>query len=479
MDPIEKRNKREERKELKQRRKEYAREEKESVKRQKRALKEKRKAFRNEKRENQKLFNPIQFLTSLLKPVDKDKDREGVTTKHRQKEFIKNETKSLAREKREMKIKMRPMRRKIRQARWGNFKRQTILFFNQPFKRKEKSEAEVILREQVRYEIKKMTLRKIYRSPFEAVNSIGRFWNNRRLRIKSALENVENFIYQLRYIFKVKEIRGALLKTLVNSTIMFVLSFLVIYFLGQFITVFIASVFDIPSVVFANRIYWPLYTYSSLYSRMALVAIFGSGPFFSLLLGAGLFRLFFIAVRKTVHMKTFLLWAALHSFNLFFGAYIVGVITRTGFIYSSEWLFLSDVLDVEEIVFLIVSMVVLVIAGYFSTKYFLQSANSSIIIEKKIRKIYVSMKVGLPWIFGSLILFGINAGKAPTELLILYVTPILIIIPVFANFNSMQNQFVKAIRPFPKFGIAWGYLIALVLFVSGIILLLKDGISFS
>jgi len=196
-------------------------------------------------------------------------------------------------------------------------------------------------------------------------------------------------------------------------------------------------------------------------------------------LGAGMFRLFFMAVKKTVHMKTFLLWAAIHSFNLFFGAYIVGVTTRTGFIYSSEWLFLSDVLDVEEIIFLIVSMVVLVITGYFSTKYFIQSANHSIIVEKKIRRVYMFMKVGLPWIIGSAILFGINAGKAPTELLILYLTPILIIIPVFTNFNSLQNQFIKAIRPVPKFGIAWGYILALVILVSGIVVLLKDGISFS
>jgi hypothetical protein len=199
---------------------------------------------------------------------------------------------------------------------------------------------------------------------------------------------------------------------------------------------------------------------------------------FSLILGVGLIRLFFLMVKRTVYLKTFLLWAALHAFNNFFGAYIVGVVTRTGFVYSSEWLFLSDVLDVEEIVFLIVSLVVLIIMGYFSTKYFLQTANNSIIIEKKLRKFFLLVKVAFPWIIGSGILYAVNFGKAPIELLLFYLTPILFVIPVFTNFNSLKFQFVRPAYRVSRFGFAWRYLIAVVLLIGAIVLLLKDGLSF-
>ena len=160
-------------------------------------------------------------------------------------------------------------------------------------------------------------------------------------------------------------------------------------------------------------------------------------------------------------------------------AYIVGVITRTGFVYSSEWLFLSDVLDVEEIVFLIVSLVVLIIMGYYSTKYFLQTANYPIIIEKKLRRLFLLAKVGFPWIIGSAVLYAVNFGKAPTELLLFYLTPILFVIPVFTNYNSLRMQFVKpAYRP-SHFGFAWIYLVGMLVLIATIIILLKDGLSFS
>jgi len=479
MDPLEKKRLKEKRKRLKQRRKEYVQEEKESIKRQKRALKEHNKAFKKRKSTSGKPFDFFGLFGSLFKSADIEGKNKARLKKHQRREFIQNEKNSLRKERREMRRKLRPMRRKIRKNKWEHFKLQTRAFLKQPFKRRNKNEAEMILREQVRYDMKRMILRKIASSPFDAARSIARFWGNRRKRVEYSMSVVRNFFLEIRYVFNIKEIKVSLLKTLVNSIVMYVLAFLATYFLSQFVTVFIASVFDIPSVVFVNRIYWPLYTYSSLYTRMALVAIFGSGPLFSLILGVGLIRLFFLMVRKTVYLKTFLLWAALHAFNNFFGAYIVGVVTRTGFVYSSEWLFLSDVLDVEEIVFLIVSLVVLAIMGYSSTKYFLQSANHSIIIEKKLRKFYLLVKVGFPWIIGSGVLYAINFGKAPTELLLFYLTPILFIIPVFTNFNSLKLQFVRPAYRVSRFGFAWGYLIALVLLIGAIILLLKEGLGFS
>ena len=479
MDSQEKKRQKEERKKLKQRRKEYAREEKESIKRQKRALKEHNKRYKKQKSQSPKTFKLSNIFSSLFRAVDNKERNKAHIKKRQRKEFIQNEKSSLRKERREMKKKLRPMRRKIRKDNWEHFKQQTRGFLKQPFKRRKKNEAELILREQVRDDIRRLTLRKISRSPSETVKSVKRFWTNRKARMEFAMISVRSFFQEIRYVFKIKEIKGSLLKTLINSTIMFVLAFLATYFLSQFVSVFIASVFDIPSVVFVNRIYWPLYTYSSLYTRMALVAIFGSGPLFSLILGVGLIRLFFWAVKRTIYLKTFLLWAALLAFNNFFGAYIVGVVTRTGFVYSSEWLFLSDVLDVEEIVFLIVSFVVLIIMGYFSTKYFLQTANYHVLIEKKIRRMFLFAKVGLPWIIGSGILYAVNFGKAPIELLLFYLTPILFVIPVFTNFNSLKFQFVKPAIRVSHFGFAWGYLIALVLLIASIIILLKDGLSFS
>jgi hypothetical protein len=202
------------------------------------------------------------------------------------------------------------------------------------------------------------------------------------------------------------------------------------------------------------------------------------GPLLCLLLGIGAYRLFLAVRFRTVFLKSFLLWTAFNAFNLFFGAYIVGVITRTGFVYTSEWLFLSNVFDVEEIVLMIVSIVILLIIGYYATKQFLYASNSELIIEPKIRVIYILFAVFIPWLAGNLILYIVNIPKNPVELVLLYSTSALIVIPVFSNFNTTTMQMLKLPHVPAKFRIAWLYLGLVVIFVIITRFILKSGISF-
>jgi hypothetical protein len=212
---------------------------------------------------------------------------------------------------------------------------------------------------------------------------------------------------------------------------------------------------------------------------MALVVIFGIGPVVSLILGFVFFRLYVITRFRSVFMKTFFLWSAIHAFNLFFGAYIAGVITRTGFVYSSEWLFLTGVLDIKEIVFLVLAVISLIIIGYYSTKHFLYTANAHNLIESKIRGMYIISKVMVPWILGNLILFLVNLPNNPIELLLLYLTTIVIVFMAFTNYNAPSLRLVKLPRQPVSFRIAWVFLILALLILAGLRLSLENGLNFS
>jgi len=480
MDHSERRRHRERKKKLKQKRREYIRQEKITIKQQKKEIKEKRKKWKK-RRQGRWMKSLLHLINSFPRKSEEQVKfikRKQIGKKGRKK-YLAEERKSLSKERKKMRLKTRPMRQKIRRARSKAFINNIISFLKHPIKIKRVKGAEKILRQQVRHDIRRLTIRKIYRFPFEVIESIGRFWKRRKIWLTHLLKSISDFFSLIRYIHKYKEIRNSYLITSINSTTLFILAFLIVYFFNQYITILTASIFDIPAVLYSYRIFWPLYTYSTLYSRIALIVIFGSGPFICLITGIVLYRLYIWAKFRFVYLKTFLLWTSIHAVNMFFGAYIVGVITRTGFIYTTEWLFFSNIFDVEEIIFLITSIVIMLILGFYSTKQFIYASNSPKIIEPKIRFFYILSKVLIPWIFGNLVLYVMNIPNNPVELVFLYVTTVLIIIPVFTNYNLPSLQLIKLPRIHKRIKISWAYLIITVIAIIVIRIILENGIRFS
>jgi hypothetical protein len=398
--------------------------------------------------------------------------------KQQRKEFIAEERRSMKRERRERKKKISMMRKKINAARIQGFRKNFILFIKHPLGKKEMDESDRKIFNKVRREYRKQQIRDFNRVPNLMIKSISKYWHNRLMQLQNIVQEIRSFIQLVRIASAQPKFRMYYFKTLINSLAIFLMSFLLVYYVHQFATIITARAFNIPTKLYSYRIDWPLYTYSYLYSRRALIVIFGMGPLLCFLMGIGAYRLFLSVRFRTVFLKSFLLWTAFHAFNLFFGAYIVGVITRTGFIYTSEWLFLSNIFDVEEIVLMIVSIVVLLIAGYFSTKQFLFASDSAEIIEPRFRVLYLMTKVLIPWLSGTLILYGVNIPKNPLELVMLYGTSSLIVIPIFTNYNTTTMQMLKFPHAHRKFRIGWVYILVTVIALFATRLLLRSGISF-
>lgn len=398
--------------------------------------------------------------------------------KQQRKTYLAEAHRSFKKEKQERKRMASVMRKQIHAARMEEIKHEFKSFLKHPGGKDEMDPTDKKIFKKIRREVRQQNIRNFMAQPKLMLHSILRFWQNRNDQLKAGVENIGAFVKMAKGAFSQKQLRKDYLKTVINSIGLFLLSFLLVYYVHQFATIFAARAFNIPTKLYSYRIDWPLYTYSYLYTRKALIVIFGMGPFVCLLLGIAAYRLFLWSRFRTVHLKIFALWTAFNAFNMFFGAYVVGVITRTGFIYTSEWLFLSNVFDVEEIVLMIVSIVVLLIAGYYSTKQFLYAANSAAIIEPKIRLIYVITAVIIPWLIGNLILYIVNIPKNPVELVLLYSTSALIIIPLFSNYNTTTMQMLKLPWTPPRFRLGYIYLIITILFIIGTRLLLKSGISF-
>ncbi len=251
---------------------------------------------------------------------------------------------------------------------------------------------------------------------------------------------------------------SAFLKRFIHSLSLFLLSFLLIFEAGQFLTALTARYFGIGSMVYYDHIQFAESTYSLLWTRLGLIVIFAVAPFFGLFVFAVTRRIFNAFRAAPGYMRLFLVWCVINGLNLFFGAYLAGVFTRSGFLYTSEWIFMSRILDVEEIILASASILILIFAGRKLSEVMLQtSLNQSPVKDVSQRPAFMLAQFVLPWIIGSILIFTSFLPSIKLYLLIMLLTPVLIILPAFLNVqNPVYN---KTTFPFLRKKLYWDFLI--------------------
>jgi hypothetical protein len=185
---------------------------------------------------------------------------------------------------------------------------------------------------------------------------------------------------------------------------------------------------------------FPLYVGSYLYSRVALISIFASGPILSLSLAFLFLKLFFNKKFKNHGLKLFFLWGFINGANFFFGSYVVGFITRTEFIYSTEWLFMSSMFDVEEIFFTVIAIIICLLIGRLVTPLFIFTASSEKIIEPRFRLFFILNQVLFPWLIGIIVFYLLTTPEHYIPLIFKTITPIFILLPSLFTYNSLRND---------------------------------------
>ena len=271
-------------------------------------------------------------------------------------------------------------------------------------------------------------------------------------------QNRENF----KKVISTPDLRQKFIFTYLHSTAYFIFSFMLIYIIYQVVTIGMASSFNIPVVWYYYQLKFPLYTYSPLYTRAALVTIFAIGPIASLMVGFVFLKLFFTKNVILKRFQLFFLWGFISGSNFFFGSYISGFFTRTEFIYTSEWLFMSNIFDIEEIIFTVISFVVMLIIGRIITPLFLLSSGSVTMIKPEFRLYYILSQVVLPWLTGMVILFLITLPTYYIPLIIKTVTPGLVLLPALYLYDSLQYENIHKSGVISRNYFKWSIVIAAV-----------------
>jgi hypothetical protein len=266
----------------------------------------------------------------------------------------------------------------------------------------------------------------------------------------------------LRKVIGIGELRQKFVFGYLHSTAYFILAFMLIYILYQAITILMASSYNIPVIWYYYRLKFAISDFSPLYTRQALVVIFASGPILSIMMAFVFLRLFFSENVSIRRFQLFYLWGFICGANMFFGAYIAGFFTRTEFIYTSEWIFMSNVFDIEEIIFVTISFIMLFIIGRIVTPLFLLSSGSVTLIKPDVRVFFIISQVILPWLTGIFVLFLITLPTYYIPFILKTITPGIMLLPSLYLYDLLKYENIHQSGVIQRNYFRWSIVIVVV-----------------
>ncbi len=283
------------------------------------------------------------------------------------------------------------------------------------------------------------------------------------------------------FLVKVKpDLSGLNLRTSFYSLGMFILSYLFVYFLYQFSTIFIASFFGIDAVLYYYEVYFPIGNSSNLWNESNIIIISIVGPLASALVSLLFFRMLAFGKSLSPGLSFFLYWAAFHGAAHFLGAFVGGVVTNHGMGYVANWLYMNIFI---KILLSLVFLFFMGLIGYYAPGIVIDNPTSE--KSKALTRFgnLISVDV-LPWLIGSIFLWIFKKpGKIPQHELIGVYDTIILASMLFAlmakTFSTWRPRVLRSFRFAPVQNRHGLWLLALALLILVFFrFILADGIHF-
>ncbi|MDX9907310.1 MAG: hypothetical protein RBS55_12040 [Bacteroidales bacterium] len=247
----------------------------------------------------------------------------------------------------------------------------------------------------------------------------------------------------------------------INSTVFFIMSYLALFFISQAVTVIAAGFFNYPATVYYFEIYFNISP--EAWYHDSVKTIFSAGPLVNFILGVICLIIYHKLKESPVTFKIFFLWGFLHGVNMLFGAMLVGTLFETGVGHVISWMY---IMDTGRLLYSILSIFLLVIAGMIATKPFLFSANSYFNeINTGNRQTFMLSQVFWPFLTGNIIMILVRQPRLvfyDTFILFTLVISVLAVLFTFSGYNELYFE-----EEDKKPGIAWiatGILILALIF---------------
>jgi hypothetical protein len=250
------------------------------------------------------------------------------------------------------------------------------------------------------------------------------------------------------------------------------LAYFALFIVSQAITVIAASFFDYPTIVYYYEIYFNISPEAWFHDSVK--TIFSSGPLVNFVIGIT-FLIFYNNIKEsTGPFKLFFLWGFLHAVNMLFGALLVGTLFGAGVGHVISWMY---IMDTGKVLYSIISIFLLVIAGLLSTRQFLISGNTYYNeINKSNRTSFIIGQVLIPFLFGNAFLVFLRQPRFIFYDTFTGIALIMCIIPILLTYRSYNELYFEEDEKSPK--VVWISLIVLAAVVFFFRFILETGLRF-
>lgn len=255
----------------------------------------------------------------------------------------------------------------------------------------------------------------------------------------------------------------------VYSYIMFVGCYLLYNIAYMLVTACVAATFQIPTEIH----YWKTIFNIPLWwwNQPNVIFTFSSGPISCAIMGTICLRLFFFFRKTKNWLRLFFLWGYHHGFNLFFGAYVSGVISRSGFRHASNWAAIPQ--EIEYFI-AIGALICMFLVGFLSVKFFLQMAVSQSILVNHKRNRYITAVVFLPWFLGGCSIILLKSPNITYNEALIFLMMFTSVVPVYIAQRFFYEVSILRFEKAAK--INWSLLIILAVGMFLFRYVLTDGI---
>lgn len=249
----------------------------------------------------------------------------------------------------------------------------------------------------------------------------------------------------------------------------FVGGYLLYNLLYMVTTAVVAAVYMIPTEIHYHRCLFmtPLWWWN----QSNVITTFSSGPIVCAFVGMISLRMFFLYRKGKNWLRLFFLWGYHHGFNMFFGAFVSGVISRSGFRHATNWAAIPPEI---EFFMALGAVICMFLVGFLSVKFFLQMAISQSILVNHRRNRFITMVVALPWLLGGLTIILLKVPKVTYNEMLVFLMMFTSVVPVYIAQRFFYE--VSIVRFDKKVTINWLFVGALALFMFSFRYVLDGGI---
>ncbi len=262
-------------------------------------------------------------------------------------------------------------------------------------------------------------------------------------------------------VAKTEVLRETFRTIAINSSLLFIIAYLIIYFLNLLITGYTAILFNIPVVIYYHDVDFLIRGVD--WNPDSVSGVFSSGPIAMFTLSIFLLILYKAVETETGILRLLLLWMIFHTLTRFFGEILVGAILNKGFGYVILYMF---VMDTGKVVLVILGFVAMFTVGLFMTRQSLYSANIYFNdLHRVIRTQFIVNQFILPFLVGNLVIFLIKIPRFSFYDVCLNGSMILILIPILVRSYGMEDLYFDEERKETKLKIIIPAIMLFMLFL--------------